>query len=66
VRRRPLPRADSAHGERIREDGTTFLIVPGRSSTGYVISQHDHYLVVRKDGEGGAVARARDPRKEEP
>jgi hypothetical protein len=52
--------------ERIREDGTTFLIVPGHSSTGYVISQHDHYLVVRKDGEGGAVARARDPRKEEP
>jgi hypothetical protein len=52
--------------ERIREDPTTFLIVPGHSSTGDVIAQHDDYLVVRKQGDGGEVARALDPRKEEP
>jgi len=51
--------------ERVREDGTTFLIVPGHSIAGNVVAQHDDYLVVRKQGDGGRLARALDPRKEE-
>lgn len=52
--------------ERIREDGATFLIVPGHSSVGVVIARQDGYLVVRKQDRGGELARALDPRKEEP
>ena len=52
--------------ERVREDGATFLIVPGHSSMGDVVARHDDYLVVRKQGNGGDVARALDPRKEDP
>ncbi|HEY3578742.1 MAG TPA: hypothetical protein VGK68_12235 [Gaiellaceae bacterium] len=51
--------------ERVREDGATFLIVPGHSTAGDVIAQHDRYVVVRKQGDGGEVARALDPRKED-
>jgi hypothetical protein len=51
--------------ERIREDGATFLIVPGHSSDGDVIEDHEDYLVVVKPNGGGRVARALDPRKEE-
>ena len=50
--------------ERVREDGATFLIVPGHSTDGDVVAQHDHYLVVRKQERGGEVARALDPRRE--
>jgi hypothetical protein len=52
--------------ERIRADGATFLIVPGHSSDGDVLAQHDGYLIVRKHGDGGEVARTLDPRKAEP
>lgn len=51
--------------ERVREDGATFLVAPGHSSDGNVVSQHDHYSVVRKHDRGGEVARSLDPRKEE-
>jgi hypothetical protein len=50
--------------ERIREDGTTFVIVSGHSSDGDVVAQHDHYFVVRKHGSGGEVAGALDPRRD--
>jgi hypothetical protein len=51
--------------ERVRDDGATFVIVPGHSSTGDVIEECDDYLVVRKQDRGGQVARALDPRKAE-
>lgn len=51
--------------ERVREDGATFLIVPGHSSEGDVVDEHEDYLVVRKPDGGGEVARALDPRQEE-
>ena len=51
--------------ERVRENGATFLIVPGHSSDGDVIEEHGDYLVVVKPDGGGRVARALDPRKEE-
>ena len=50
--------------ERVRRDGATFLIVPGHSSTGEVLEEHESYLVVCKQGDGGQVARALDPRKD--
>jgi hypothetical protein len=50
--------------ERVREDGATFLIVPGHSTDGEVTEQHGHYLVVRKHDRSGEVARALDPRRD--
>jgi hypothetical protein len=57
-------RLTAAEYERIREDGATFLIVPGHSTDGDVVAEHDGYLVVRKQDRGGEVARVLDPRKE--
>jgi hypothetical protein len=51
--------------EHVREDGATFLIVPGHSSQGNVIERHRDYLVVRKQDAGGELARVLDPREEE-
>jgi hypothetical protein len=51
--------------ERARADGTTFVIVPGHSSRGDVLEEHEQYFVVRKQGDGGEVARALDPRRDE-
>jgi hypothetical protein len=65
VRCNELIRLAADEYERVREDGATFLIGPGHSSTGDVVARHDDYLVVRKSGDGGEVARALDPRKEE-
>jgi hypothetical protein len=50
--------------ERVRADGATFVIVPGHPSDGDVVEEHKQYLVVRKQGDGGEVARALDPRRE--
>ena len=50
--------------ERVRESGDTFFIVPGHSTDGEVIEQHERYLVVRKQDRGGDVARALDPRRD--
>jgi hypothetical protein len=49
--------------ERVRGDGSVFAIVPGHSSTGDVVEEHESYVVVRKSDEGGAVAQALDPRE---
>ena len=57
-------RLTAAEYERVREDGSTFLIVPDHSSEGEVIERHEHYLVVLKQDAGGEVARALDPRKQ--
>ena len=51
--------------ERVREDGATFAIAHGHSSNGDVLERHDGYLGVRKQGGGGEVARALDPRGED-
>lgn len=51
--------------EHVRQDGATFIIVPGHSSDGDIVEQHDEYVIVRKPDEGGEVARALDPREEE-
>jgi hypothetical protein len=51
--------------ERIREDGSTFAIVPGHDRDAEVVEEHERYLVVRKPADGGEVARALDPREEE-
>jgi hypothetical protein len=57
-------RLNAAEYERVRADGETFLIVPGHSSHGDVIEEHEHYLVVRKEDRAGEVARALDPRSD--
>jgi hypothetical protein len=49
--------------EHVRESGAAFAIVPGHSSQGDVIEEHDHYVVVCKRDGGGEVARALDPRQ---
>src|SRR5262249_38378658 len=41
--------------------GTTFAIAPGHRSQGNVVEDRETYFVVRKQGDGGDVARARDP-----
>jgi hypothetical protein len=63
--REPIPLM-AADYERIREDGATFAIARGHSSDGDIIEEHENYLIVRKQDDGGAVARALDPRKEDP
>jgi len=52
--------------ERVRGDGATFAIVPGHSSQGEVVEEHDGFLVMRKQDGAGDVARALDPRGEDP
>lgn len=49
--------------EAVRRDPTLFAIVPGHSTRGKVVEEHDGaYLTVRKTGVGAAVARERDAR----
>lgn len=55
----------AAEYERIREDGATFGILRGHSSDGEVVEEQAYYLIVRKTGDGGEVARALDPRRKE-
>lgn len=62
---RELIRLTGGEYERVREDGATFVIVPGHSSEGNVVEEHEDYLLVRKRDGGGEVARALDPRREE-
>ena len=62
--REPIPLTASEY-ERIRQDGATFAILPGHSSRGEGLEEHDHYVVVRKRDGGGEVARALDPRRED-
>jgi hypothetical protein len=51
--------------EHIRRDGATFAVLHGHESDGDVIEVHEHYVVVRKPGASGKIARALDPRAED-
>jgi hypothetical protein len=62
VRCREAIRLTAAEYERVRADGATFAIARGHSSQGDVVEEHEHYLIVRKQDDGGDVARALDPR----
>jgi hypothetical protein len=57
-------RLTAAEYEHVRKDGATFLIVPGHSSDGDVLEEHENYVVVRKQDRGAEVAQALDPREE--
>ena len=50
--------------ERVRGDGTHFLLVPGHEDIEIeqVIAAHEKYVVVEKDGVAGLVADAENPR----
>jgi len=52
--------------ERVRSDGTIFVIVTGHPTDGNPVSEHAGYTLVRKTGRGGEVATATDPREEAP
>lgn len=58
-------RLTAAEYERLREDGATFAVAPGHSSDGEVLEEHASYVVVRKRGGSGEIARALDPRGED-
>jgi hypothetical protein len=49
--------------EAVRADPTHFAIRPGHSTHGEVVAERDEYVVVRKIGAEGTVARVLDPRK---
>jgi hypothetical protein len=66
VRCRELVRLTASEYERLRVDGATFVILRGHSSDGEIVEEHDEYVVVRKPDGAGDVARALDPRGEEP
>jgi hypothetical protein len=53
-----------AEYEAIRADGTRFVLRPGHEDIEVerVISVHDEYVVVEKDGVAGLVAEAANPR----
>lgn len=59
---REMIRLAAREYERIRSDGATFAIARGHSTQGDVIEEHASYVVVRKRGDGGGVARDLDPR----
>jgi hypothetical protein len=61
VNRLDLTRAEY---ERVRERGDQFAVAPDHEdlSVEEVVERHPTYLVVRKHGEAGAVARNEDPR----
>jgi len=61
--REPI-RLTAGEYERVRDDGATFAIVPGHSSAGEVVEEHEDYVVVHKRDGGGQVARALDPRRD--
>ncbi len=50
--------------ERVRDDGTHFLVVAGHEDIEIeqVIAVRETYVVVEKDGVAGLVAEAQDPR----
>ncbi len=55
--------------EAIRAEPAHFLNAPGHEraaqGAGRVVSTHDRFVVVRKTGRAGAIARALDPRAED-
>ena len=50
--------------ERVRSDGTCFVIVAGHSTLGEIVEEVAGHAIVRKTGLGGLVAAERDPREE--
>jgi hypothetical protein len=50
--------------ERVRSDGTCFVMVTGHSTTGEIVAESDGHAIVRKTGAAGMVAVERDPRVE--
>jgi hypothetical protein len=50
--------------EAVRSHSDRFLLLPGheRPELERVVEEHDHYLVVEKLGEAGAIAEETDPR----
>jgi hypothetical protein len=50
--------------ERIRADGTCFVVKPGHEDAAVeeIAERHDEFLVVVKSGEAGEEAEERDPR----
>lgn len=52
----------------IRDEPARFLVFAGHEQPEIerVVETHDAYLVVEKIGEAGAVARATDPRRQQP
>jgi hypothetical protein len=50
--------------ERVRTDGTLFVVVAGHSTSDEIVEETDGHSIVRKTGVGGAVAAERDPREE--
>ncbi|MEN3341388.1 MAG: hypothetical protein V7644_792 [Actinomycetota bacterium] len=53
--------------ERVRSDGTHFLLAPEHpSSTGEVVERHDGFWVAAKQGRAAAIAEASDPRGDLP
>jgi hypothetical protein len=53
--------------ERVREDSTSFFVLPAHesvaASAGRVRERHDRFVVVEKTGVAGEVADERDPRQ---
>jgi hypothetical protein len=52
--------------ERVRTDGTCFVVVTGHSTTGEVVAESGGHSIVRKTGEGGVLAADTDPREASP
>jgi hypothetical protein len=50
--------------ERVRDDGTLFVIVAGHSTSDEIVEERDGHEIVRKTGRGGALAAESDPRRE--
>ena len=61
--REPI-RLSAEEYERVRTDGTCFVVVTGHSTTGEVVSASDGHSIVRKTGQGGVFAAETDPREE--
>lgn len=53
--------------ERVRADGTRFVVVPGHERPGVerVVESHDRFLVVENAGGAAAIARRSNPREGE-
>lgn len=52
--------------ERVRNDGTCFVVVIGHSTSGEIVSESQGHAIVRKKREGGMFAAETDPREEGP
>ena len=64
---RELVRLPLDEYERVRRDGSCFLVLPGHDeaskTAGRIVERHDTSVVVEKTGVAGDVAQRRDPRQ---